>query len=160
MKARTIINIIVFFILLSLSSCQTKKAYIGSRQKNDCLATVKAGGNPDKIGEYNALVKVDSIPVNTAHDNNRFRKCVVLPGSHTIEFTINNTITFNGFFRRSLYIGTYLVTFDAEAGKTYIIETETDSETSLIDVFVTEEKSGEQVPSTVDYYYHLKEKEE
>lgn len=159
MKVRTFFNIIVFFILLSLSACQTKKAYIGPRQKSDCLATIKAGGNPDRIGEYNVLFKVDSIPVNTAHDNYRFRKCVVLPGTHTIEFSIYNTISSNGIFKRYLFIGTYLVTFDAKAGKTYIIETETDSETSLIDVFVTEEKNGEQVPSTVDYYYHLKEKE-
>lgn len=157
MKVRTLINI-TFFILLGLSSCQTKKAYIGPRQKNDSLATIKAYGYANNIGGHTVLDKVDSLFVNTAHNSYRFRKCVVLPGTHTIEFTINNTITFNGMIRRVLYIGTYLVTFEAEAGKTYTIDAETDLENSIVDVYVTEAMSGEIVPSIVEHKYKLKEK--
>ena len=51
------------------------------------------------------------------------------------------------------------MTFDAKAGKTYIIHTDTDPKTSMVDVYVTDANSGERIESTVDYIYKLIDKE-
>lgn len=158
MKAKTTIHFLTtFLVLVGLSSCYTtKKAYVGRIQRKASLATIKGTRVSSKANEFTCLYSVDSIPVMKPYDlSYRYVLCEIIPGPHTIEIA-----DFQNESQWTLLTGRYLVSFDAEAGKTYIIESVTDQATSTVDVFVTEEKSGKRVPSTVDYYYHLKESDE
>ena len=153
MKTRKNINIIAtIVILLGLSSCiPTKRAYVGPRQKKSSLAIVN-GINSTKVKETTRLLRADSIPLfDETHLSSQYNRCEVLPENHTFEMALFQK---NGVVE--ILIGDYLVNFDAEAGKTYAIGAKLEPETSTVDVYVTEEKSGKRVPSTVEYKYKLK----
>ena len=154
MKARKTINIIATIVIfLGLSSCiPTKRAYVGPRQKKSSLAIVN-GVNSTKTKETTRLLRVDSIPLfDETHLYSQYNRCLVLPENHTIEIAYFQK---NGLIE--ILIGNYLVNFDAEAGKTYVIGAKLEPETTIVDVYVTEEKSGKRVPSTVENKYKLKQ---
>lgn len=133
----------------------TKRGYTGPKQKKSSLARVKENDDAH-------LYFIDSIFVgDRSYKNVVFE---ILPGSHTHTIAVTHPIGkdfFNSSRRHnsSIFIGFYKVTFDAEIGKNYSIEAETDLESSMVYIYVTEATSGERVPSTVDYCYHLKENE-
>lgn len=156
MKTTKTINIIATIILLLvLSSCiPTKRAYVGPKQKKTSLAIVK-GINSTKVKETTRLLKADTITlfplIDAIHFSSQDNRCAVLPENHTFEMAL---IQKNGTVE--MLVGNYLVNFDAEAGKTYVIGARIEPLTSIVDVYVTEEKSGKLVPSTVEYKYKLK----
>ena len=78
----------------------------------------------------------------------------IMPGLHSIEI-----MHFQRDHKVIWFIGRYLVSFNAEAGKTYIINADTDPETNVVDVYVTDADSEERIESIVDYKYQIKEKE-
>lgn len=130
----------------------TRNAYIGPEQKRSSLAFVRGVDMPTKTRELTTLIQVDSIPVTNIQTSlNQYN---ILPGTHTIEiahYQEKNNIEF--------FLGSYLVTFDTKVGKTYIVKAEAIPGTSLVDVYVTDADSGEQIASTVDYKFKFKEKE-
>lgn len=156
MKTTKTINIIATIILfLVLSSCiPTKRAYVGPKQKKTSLAIVK-GINSTKVKEATRLLRADTISlfplIDKIHFSSQYNRCVVLPENHTFEMALFQK---NGDVE--MLVGDYLVNFDAEAGKTYVIGARIEPLTSIVDVYVTEEKSGKRVPSTVEYKYKLK----
>ena len=54
-------------------------------------------------------------------------------------------------------VGYYLITFNAEAGKEYLLWTITDPQKSEVEVYVTNADNGERVESTVEHKYKFKE---
>lgn len=145
--------IAVVSILICLSSCySTKKAYVGTKQKKASLATVKGVSKTTQNEDNTYLYSIDTILVAG------YKKGLILPGTHTIE-VVHGQKTVSGLFVLIWFQGNYLVTFDAEAGKTYILNAETIPETNHVDVYVTNANTGERIASTVDYKYKLKEKE-
>ena len=153
MKTTKTINIIATIVILfGVSSCiPTKRAYVGPRQKKSSLAIVN-GVNSTKTKETTRLLRVDSIPLfDETHLSSQYNRCLVLPENHTFEMAL---IQKNGTVE--MLVGNYLVNFDAEAGKTYVIGARIEPLTSIVDVYVTEEKSEKRVPSTVEYKYKLK----
>lgn len=167
MKFKTLIiaNIILLF---GLFSCQPyhkiAKVYDGPERDEATIAIVKGIDPPGKYHisnkqeEYTVINLVDSISVLSGRLGVRPpKRCELIPGTHSIE--IHHFINDDTFGIFGNYLGRYLVTFDAEAGKTYIINAETNLNTGIVDVFVIDANSGKQVASTVKYRYVLKEKE-
>ena len=160
MKAKILINITaIFAIIFSFSSCTfTKKAYEGPKQNKASLAIVKGARIPNHYYPHETIniTLIDSSfsSGNYPHSTPR-QQLSILPGNHKV------FIAHWQFPERGIcyLLGYYLVTFDAEAGKTYIIKADTDYETSVVDVYVTDADSGERIASTVDYYYKLVDKE-
>lgn len=167
MKSKTLLIIVATTLILSgftscvsLSQNQRVKAYSDKRQNTQSLAIIKPSlefnthrAIPDNITEYTSIIQIDDQSVR----RNSFKypkRCDVLPGTHTITITHTQNIDDCHCQR---FLGRYSVTFDAEAGKTYIIHSETDFETDVVDIYVTDEDSGERIASTVDYCYNLKE---
>ena len=167
MKLKTLIisNIILIF---GLFSCQPYhkivRVYDGPVRDEATIAIIKGIDPPGKYHvsktqeEYTLINLVDSILVTSGRFGVRTpKRCDLIPGTHMIEFhhCINDD-TFGVFGK---CIGRYVLSFDAEAGKTYIINAETNLKTGIVDVFVTDANSGKRVASTVKYRYVLKEKE-
>jgi hypothetical protein len=167
MKFKTLI-IAIIFLLFGLFSCKPyhkiARVYDGPERDEASIAIVKGIDPPGKYHisnkqeEYTFINRIDSISVLSGRFGARTpKRCDLLPGIHTIEFHhYINDDTF-GIFGKCL--GRYIVTVDAEAGRTYIINAETNLKTGIVDVFVTDANSGKRVASTVKYRYVLKEKE-
>lgn len=91
----------------------------------------------------------------------------VLPGNYLFTIGISNELSIWDdsskayYFDNNFYVGYYQVTFNAEAGKTYVICSDADHEKREVDIYVKDEKSGERVESTVVEIerYKLKSKE-
>lgn len=174
MKSKTLI-IAVIVILIGFSSCvsskyakaydRTEKAYIGPEQNKASLATIdmgeilasssianiKKGNIPADYKEYLLLFQVDSIPVTKGVQALSPKRCEILPGVHTIE-VIHRQYDYLTFF-----LGRYLVTFKAEAGKTYSIKADTNHEKREVDMYVIDSETGERIDSTIEYKYTLNE---
>ena len=139
--------------LMVFSSCATTKGYVGPKQNKASLATIKQGkaitNNIFKnrtTTELAEIIGVDSITgINQNH-------CYILPGTHTVEI-LHFQIT--GILGRM--VGYYLITFNAEAGKEYLLWTITDPQKSEVEVYVTNADNGERVESTVEHKYKFKE---
>lgn len=167
MKLNTLI-IASITLLFGLFSCQpyhkTVRVYNGPVRDEATIAIVKGIDPPGKYHvfkkqeEYTLINRVDSISVLSGRlGMHPPKRCDLIPGTHVIEFHhFINDDTFHAFEK---LLGRYVVTFDAEAGKTYIINAETNLKTGIVDVFVTDANSGKRVASTVKYRYVLKEKE-
>ncbi len=159
MKTKALISIIVITtILLCLPSCFTNqkiKAYDDPEKDKTSLAIVQGVNYPPKIGEFTKIIQIDDTPFKreTPFIDGKYR-FMILPGLHTIDI-----IHYQRDHKIIWFIGRYLVSFNAEAGKTYIIHTDTNPETSVVDVYVTDEDTGERIESTVDYKFKFKEKE-
>lgn len=163
---------------LAFCSCGTKKAYVGRTQDKASLAIVKQGHNSFKeprTYEYTLLIQVDSIVVGN-YFKGYPQYCYVLPGTHTVEIRhfqewndrySNATATagvwggaIGGAIAGSMAESNnphkhYLVTFDAEVGKSYIIMAVTDLETQEADIYVVDESTNERIQTNVE----LKEKQ-
>lgn len=131
----------------------SRHAYAGPKQKKSSLAFVKGMDSHYKTKYLTKLIQVDTIPV--ANIQTTLKKIDILPGTHTIEIEQYQKKGLN----RTLFIESYLVTFNAKIGKTYIIHADTDPETSVVDVYVTDADSGKRIESFVDYKFKFKEKE-
>lgn len=160
MKTKALFCVVtVTVILICFSSCityKTIKAYDGHKKDKASLSIVQGVDCPHpKIGEFTKIIRIDNTPFERkapAYDGKyRF---MTLPGAHSFDIIHYQTN------RRVLwFLGWYIVTFDAEAGKAYIIHADTNPETSVVDVYVTDADSGERITSIVDYKYKFKEKE-
>ena len=175
-------KIALLFVVASalfLSSCGTTKAYVGDRQDKSALATIKQGNHKLTPNGWNSnesalLVQVDSISVGNYYKGFP-KKCYVLPGKHTVE--IRHFQQWNDNQANAAAIGGvlggaiggaiagsiaeknnphkhYLVTFNTEAGKTYIIMGVTDPKTREAEIYVTDADDGERIESV----YQLEEK--
>lgn len=160
MRTKTFISIIaVTAFLLCLPSCftnKTIKAYDGPEKDKSSLAIVKGIDCPPKIGEFTRVMQIDVTPVTrkTPYITDAKYSFKIMPGLHSIEI-----MHFQRDHKVIWFIGRYLVSFNAEAGKTYIINADTDPETNVVDVYVTDADSEERIESIVDYKYQIKEKE-
>lgn len=159
MKTKAIIGIIaVTTILLCFPSCYTNKtikAYDGPKKDKTSLALVKGLDCPPKKGEFIRVMQIDgtSFKRETPIYDAKYR-FNVLSGTHTIDI-----IHYQRDHNVIWFIGRYLVSFDAEAGKSYIINANTNPKTSVVDIYVTDADNGERIASTVDYKFKFKEKE-
>ena len=169
MKSKTLFIIVATILILSgftscisLSQNQIVKAYSGKSQNAQSLAYIKPNlefnthrAIPNHITEYTSITKIDGQSVR----KNAFKypkRCDILPGTHTITITHTQNID---DCHCQLFLGCYSVTFEAKAGKTYIIHTNTNPETSMVDIYVTDGDTGERIESTVEYTYKLTDKE-
>ena len=146
---------------ISISQNTVVKAYSGKIQNKQSLAHIKPSlvfnthrAIPDSITEYTSIVQIDDKSV--ASPLKHPKRCDILPGTHTI--TIIHTQNLNDCDCQ-LFLGCYSVTFDAKAGKAYIINAITNPETDVVDVYVTDNDSGVRIASTVDYGFKIQEKE-
>ena len=147
--------IAIISLLIGLSSCSNKivKAYYGPKRDKTSVAFVKgnfSGGSSIIEETFTLLYQVDSIPVTIGKHQAFPKRCAILPGTHTIE-------TWFATKEDSCLRGRLLVSFDAEAGKTYTIDATT-THNHNVDVFVTDDK-GNRVVSTVKNKFCLKGKE-
>ena len=158
MKAKTCYSIIVIFaILVGISSCVSKnrivKVYDPLEQNTASLAFIERGDIPNSHSqeEYVLVYQVDSIIVAEGRTAIAPKRCEILPGKHTIEV----------FHRKRVapyILGRYLVTFEAEAGKTYSIKAETDPIKREVDISVIDINSGERIASTSTHRFLLRDK--
>lgn len=174
---KRILHLSLITLSLLFCSCGIQKAYTGPKQDKDSLAIVKQGHNrftKPRTYEYTLLINVDSIAVGD-YFKGYPKYCYMLPGTHTVEIRhfqewndkYSNAVATAGVWGGAIggaIAGSqaeannphkhYLVTFDAEAGKSYIIMAVTDRETQQADIYVTDESTGERIEAVVE----LKEK--
>ena len=158
MKSRIYYSTIaILAILVMFSSCYSKnrivKVYDPQEQNTASLAFIERGNLPDTHSqeEYVLVYQVDSIKVAEGTHAIAPKRCEILPGRHTIEV----------FHRKRVapyILGRYLVTFEAEAGKTYSIKAETDQIKREVDISVIDINSGERIKSTASYRFVLRDK--
>lgn len=156
------LTITIIVLLLGIISCgaPTKitniiaKAYDGPEQDAASLAFIERD-NFQQIKEeeeFTLLLQVDSISVVTGKNHTTPQRCDILPGVHTVEI-LHRQLHYPHF------LGCYLVTFEAEIGKTYAIRANTDHTKREVDIYVIDVSSKERIMSTVDQKYILNNKD-
>ena len=152
-----LLSIIVLLLSVAiLNSCASTKGYYGRAEIT--VAVVSSQKHNVTVGKKNSwelayLCKVDDKVVG-----NNFKgypsKCKVLPGRRTIEVEHHQQWKDNSSglvvagaaaAANSPYLH-YAITFDAEQGRSYIINVETSSESSEPTFSVIDSVSGEVVP--------------
>lgn len=160
--------------LMAFSSCLTRRLLYEKYQESESIAVVKNSYETsnkrksfrknDYIGILNVTSSSTIIPETIYHGV--AREYGVLPGIYTFQIESFNSLSVWNELSKSYYfqnnsLGIYQVTFNAEAGKTYVICSDADHEKREVDIYVKDEKSGERVESTVEEIgrYKLKSKE-
>ena len=177
---KRLLYLICIACTIAFYSCGTTKAYEGVRQEKSSLATINQGNNEltinkKRTSESALLIQVDSITVGN-YFKGYPKHCDILPGAHTVEIrhlqqwkdnqagaaAVGGILggAIGGVIAGSIAESNsphkhYLVTFNAEAGKSYKIMAVTDPTTMDVEVYVTDATNGEQIEST----FKLKEKD-
>lgn len=158
MRIRTCFTFFCIITLLAGGSCVSTKitvrAYDGPKRNPASLAFIEREDLQliKQEKEYTLLTQVDSIPVTTGKQHVTPQRCDILPGTHTVEILHRQ-------LQSPYFLGCYLVTFEAEAGKTYTIKANTDHTKRVVDIYVIDVSSQERIISTVDRKYILNNKD-
>ena len=155
MKTRTFFYVFtITAMLVGLSSCLSRKmnkivrVYDGPVRETTSICVIDRGERPKAKEEFTLVFKIDSVFVLSGKFGVVPKRCEFLPGVHTIEIE-HRALVF------PYDLGRYLVTFCAQAGKTYYIKANTDQNTQEVDIYVTDANSGDRIESTTKRRFSL-----